>query len=138
MSEREPGCEAKIYGDQTICDRCNLNYDTNDGDPPMCLSQGAAIISRLHIKSEPKPRKRKIVPKRLCCAECSNPVIECYMVNDSVWYDELNLHRDDNIHLACVEKRLNRVLSINDFSQYRNNPVGSFVHKLMEIGSRGK
>lgn len=29
-------CQARQYGDQTICALCGLNWDTNDPEPPEC------------------------------------------------------------------------------------------------------
>lgn len=29
-------CEARQYSDQMLCDRCALQWDVNDPDPPEC------------------------------------------------------------------------------------------------------
>ena len=29
-------CEARQYSDQMCCDRCGLQWDVNDPDPPRC------------------------------------------------------------------------------------------------------
>lgn len=29
-------CEARQYSDQMLCDRCGLQWDVNDPDPPEC------------------------------------------------------------------------------------------------------
>lgn len=29
-------CEARQYSDQMLCDRCGLQWDVNDPDPPCC------------------------------------------------------------------------------------------------------
>ena len=31
-------CEARQQSDQMRCERCNLLWDTNDIDPPQCLT----------------------------------------------------------------------------------------------------
>lgn len=31
-------CKARRYSDQMICDRCSLQWDINDIDPPKCLT----------------------------------------------------------------------------------------------------
>lgn len=32
-------CTARQYSDQMICDRCALQWDMNDDDPPACLPE---------------------------------------------------------------------------------------------------
>lgn len=32
-------CEAVQHGDSVVCKRCNLCWDVNDYDPPLCKSE---------------------------------------------------------------------------------------------------
>ena len=34
MKNRE--CEARQYSDQMMCNKCGLQWDINDDDPPLC------------------------------------------------------------------------------------------------------
>lgn len=51
-------CLAKVYGSQTICVACGLNWDTNDAEPPACGQiDWRTKLVRAVVKSEPVPVK---------------------------------------------------------------------------------
>lgn len=33
---KQKKCEAKQYSCETVCNRCNMSWDTNDPHPPRC------------------------------------------------------------------------------------------------------
>lgn len=46
-------CEARQYSDQMLCDRCGLQWDVNDPEPPECSRQS------------PQERRREYADERL-------------------------------------------------------------------------
>jgi len=52
-------CRARVYGDQTICDKCGLTWDTNDPEPPACnpkdqrTKEARAIAAASELPSRP-------------------------------------------------------------------------------------
>ena len=44
-------CDAKQYSDQMLCDRCGVQWDVNDPDPPECLKTESDKTPEEHIKT---------------------------------------------------------------------------------------
>lgn len=40
-------CEARRYGDETVCARCGLRWDTNDPEPPACKPVGKQVVGHV-------------------------------------------------------------------------------------------
>jgi hypothetical protein len=58
---------------------------------------------------------------RYRCLDCGVNVIrigDWYMLSDAIWVDQFGLGWDDNLCVACVEKRLGRRLSLPDFGGF--------------------
>jgi hypothetical protein len=58
---------------------------------------------------------------RCTCIGCGTNVItqgDYCMLSDSIWNQQLKLSWDDNLCVACIEKRLGRALSFLDFISF--------------------
>ena len=69
--------------------------------------------------------------KRFTCEDCGNPDYEMYMVNDDLW-DE---YGNDNktLCLSCLEKRMGRKLTKDDFTDHENALVNKHNLKVQQI-----
>ena len=43
MRNRPVGCKAYERGDQWFCDQCNIVWDINDDDPPLCVAHSLVV-----------------------------------------------------------------------------------------------
>lgn len=59
------------------------------------------------------------------CIVCGRPNHDLYMLIDNVW-STAGFEADDQSHVACVETRLGRRLSLQDFSDAPVNDVIRF------------
>jgi hypothetical protein len=51
------------------------------------------------------------------CGECTNCIGEYYMVEDEVWYSAISARsKPDMLCLGCLEQRIGRLLTKDDFS----------------------
>lgn len=59
-------CLARVYGSQTICAACGLNWDTNDAEPPTCgkVDRRSKIVRAVISHDEP-PKVKRGLPERL-------------------------------------------------------------------------
>jgi hypothetical protein len=58
---------------------------------------------------------------RYTCNDCSVNVIDCgdfCMLQPAIWEEQFGLGWDDNLCLACIEKRLGRRLMMLDFCSF--------------------
>ena len=86
-----------------------------------------------------RPKKHKhIDPKtiqsekeRFTCEDCGNPDYEMYMVNDDLW----DKYGNDNktLCLSCLEKRMGRKLTKDDFTDHENALVNKHNLKVQQI-----
>jgi len=59
-------CLARVYGSQTICAACGLNWDTNDAEPPSCGKvDRRSKIARAVLREDVKPKTVKGLPDKL-------------------------------------------------------------------------
>ena len=70
--------------------------------------------------------------KRFTCTDCGDYDYKMYMVNDDIW----NQYGNDRntLCLPCLEKRMGRKLTKDDFSQYIDSPVNNHnphIQRLM-------
>ena len=61
-----------------------------------------------------------VKPINLLCPVCLSETHDHYMVTKKCW-NEAGLDFHDNVHLACLAKRLGRPLARNDFVPYPIN-----------------
>lgn len=69
-----------------------------------------------HLTQNParkRPRRQKA--EDFVCSDCAELELSGYMVENSVWR-EAGAHRFELLHLECLEKRLGRPLTIEDFT----------------------
>ena len=59
--------------------------------------------------------------ERFTCGDCGNPDYEMYMVNDDIWSEYGN--KTNTLCKSCLEKRMGKRLTKDDFSQHANVPV---------------
>jgi len=59
--------------------------------------------------------------ERFKCSDCKESNYEMYMVNDELW-DQFG-EQLDTLCVYCLEKRLGRKLTKEDFKQFMNSPV---------------
>jgi len=64
------------------------------------------------------------------CAECGIEGREDYMVKNSIW-NESGSKRGEVLHLRCLEKRLGRLLTVEDFTEV---PCNSLIFWAFERG----
>lgn len=57
---------------------------------------------------------------RLICPVCGRKTVQDYMVTDTVWA-QCGLRHEDNLHLSCLEERLGRRLTLEDFVEVPAN-----------------
>ena len=59
-------CLARVYGSQTICVACGLNWDTNDAEPPTCgqVDRRTKLVRQV-LKTETLTTTVKNLPDRL-------------------------------------------------------------------------
>ena len=55
---------------------------------------------------------------RFTCTDCGNPDYNMYMVNDDIWKEYGN--EKNTLCKSCLEKRMDRELTADDFSQHKN------------------
>ena len=56
--------------------------------------------------------------RRFICSDCGDPDYKMYMVNDDIWNEYGNDR--DTLCKSCLEKRMGRELTGDDFAQYRH------------------
>lgn len=69
------------------------------------------------------------------CIDCGNLCVEEYRVHDEVWKSAGLLSSDGVLHLTCLEKKLNRKLTLSDFPKIPFN--GSLLFGF-SMGSNSK
>ena len=68
------------------------------------------------------------------CFDCGEVVHEHYMVNNSVWCTEAKLHAMRGyLHIACLEKRIGRKLTLGDFT---DTTINAALREGWRIGRR--
>mgnify|MGYP003340863919 CR=1 FL=1 len=69
--------------------------------------------------------------ERFTCEDCGNPDYEMYMVNDDLW----DKYGNDNktLCLSCLEKRMGRKLTKDDFTDHENALVNKHNLKVQQI-----
>lgn len=109
------------------------------------LERGMRLLEGYIEKSEPTSHDRatlralhKWVQTRAGwkdpqCAECGKDIYLPYMVEDRVWRRVMP-NGAGHLHFECLEKRLGRLLTVDDFSDVRVNDPLKFGFKL---GQRG-
>ena len=62
------------------------------------------------------------------CGECTNCIGEYYMVEDEVWYSALSpMRKADMLCVGCVELRIGRLLTKDDFSDAPLNSLPFWI-----------
>jgi hypothetical protein len=68
-----PNCKARVFGDQYVCDRCQVCWDLDDNDPPSCEvddmmeSLETAILYGTSFSSVSSDGRVTNFPFRDCC-----------------------------------------------------------------------
>jgi len=67
------------------------------------------------------------------CVDCSrNTKFEHYFVNNVVWFDLAGMPEDGMLCVRCIEQRIGRRLSKNDFTDaHINNPKTNSMTDLL-------
>ena len=79
------------------------------------------ITGRRKHSYAPEDEYDKSEEERFTCSDCGNPDYRMYMVNDDIW-NEFGNDRN-TLCKSCLEKRMGRELTADDFSQHINAPV---------------
>ena len=69
--------------------------------------------------------------KRFTCQDCGNPDYKMYMVNDDLWSKYGN--SENTLCMSCLEKRIGRKLTKQDFSDYKNVPANLYNIEVQKI-----
>jgi len=72
--------------------------------------------------------------ERFTCQDCGDPNYNMYMVNDDIWKKYGNKY--DTLCMDCLEKRMGRNLTKDDFSQHKDALVNIYNKKVSEIIKR--
>ena len=77
------------------------------------------------------PESNSNEEERFTCEDCGNPDYQMYMVNDDIWNDYGN--RSNTLCISCLEKRMERELTKDDFSQYLDTPANKHNDEVQDI-----
>ncbi len=69
--------------------------------------------------------------RRFTCADCGNPDYNMYMVNDNIWNEYGN--KRETLCKSCLEKRMDRNLTSDDFSQHRDALVNKHNPEVQDL-----
>lgn len=67
------------------------------------------------------------------CVVCKSPVMDCYMVEDEVWYGEAGFDKGQ-AHLMCLQGQIGRRLTFTDFAQVSVNDALRFGYMMAATG----
>lgn len=73
-------------------------------------------------------KKRRLL-ERSFCSDCGTKKIEWYMVHNRVWYEEAGM-KSGHLCFSCLEKRIDRKLTIKDFQDLAINQNIFYGYKL--------
>jgi len=83
-------------------------------------------------------RKKYDIPQdevqKFTCEDCGDYDYNMYMVNDDIWNEYGN--ESNTLCMDCLEKRMGRKLTKDDFSQYKKTPTNIHnpqVRKILNI-----
>jgi len=65
------------------------------------------------------------------CKDCGNYDYDMYMVNDDIWREYGN--ESNTLCMDCLEKRMGRELTKDDFSEYKKTPANIHNPKVRKI-----
>ena len=106
-----------------------LKEETNEG---LLDDLGRFFRPKKHKHIDPKTIQSE--KERFTCEDCGNPDYNMYMVDDNVWREYGN---DTNtLCMSCLQDRMGRELTKDDFSQHSNAPVNQHNPEVQDIIGR--
>ena len=74
--------------------------------------------------------------ERFTCEDCGTYDYDMYMVNDDIWSEYGN--ESNTLCMNCLEKRIGRKLTKDDFSQYKNAPANKYNPQVKKLFNSGR
>jgi hypothetical protein len=97
------------------------------------LSELRQIVKAI-IKEETDIPQEEI--ERFTCEDCGTYDYDMYMVNDDIWSKYGN--ESNTLCMNCLEKRMGRKLTKDDFSQYKNAPANKYNPQVKKLFNSGR
>jgi hypothetical protein len=99
----------------------------------------STLISGAHEECAAcRTHARREVSKHRFCIECGTEVLDYYALDDDIWTAVAGEPDAGALHLGCVEKRLGRRLTVEDFKRVATNSTVFFAAGMARVGSDKK
>lgn len=89
------------------------------------------IMDIMGLFRKPKEVDPQEEDRRFTCTDCGDSDYKMYMVNDNIWNEYGN--QRNTLCKSCLEKRMGRELTANDFIQYMDAPVNKHNPEIQSL-----